>query len=102
MAACTPGVHSAEIIGDNLLFVRKGVGFQVGVASWDVAFTAASNLAAVAASGSVKSAKANIYVQAFGGDAITSLKIFERFRPSAACRPRRCARSRWPARRSRT
>jgi hypothetical protein len=40
MAAYTPDVHSAEIIGERLLFVRKGVGFRIGVASWDVSFSA--------------------------------------------------------------
>ena len=78
VAAYEAGVHSAEIISGRLFFKRRGVGFRVGVASWDVEFTAAASLAAVAASGSVKSAKTNIDVQAFGGDAIESLKIFER------------------------
>lgn len=87
MAAYTPGVHSAEIIGERLFFVRKGVGFRVGVASWDVAFSAASNLAAVAASGAVKAAKTNIYVQAFGGDAITTLRIFERIQTMGGLSP---------------
>src|ERR1700734_4135173 len=63
MSAYTPGAYSAELIGERLFFVRRGVGFRVGVASWDVSFSAASNLAAVAASGAVKTAKTNIYVQ---------------------------------------
>jgi hypothetical protein len=87
MAAYTPGVYSAEVIGGRLFFLRKGVGFRVGVASWDVAFTAASNLASVAASGAVKTAKTNINVQAFGGDAITTLKIFERIQTMGGLSP---------------
>jgi hypothetical protein len=74
MACYTPELLSVRARDGRISFIRKGVGFRIGVASWDVSMESAANLGAVAASVAIKGASSAHEVQTFGGNAIASLK----------------------------
>jgi hypothetical protein len=76
MTAYTPELTQVlfEAERGQITFERHGVGLRIGIASWDVGFSTASNVVAVAAAASVKSAKTMMSVQTFGGDALDNLK----------------------------
>jgi hypothetical protein len=73
MACYTPELFSVTEDKGKISFVRKGVGFRIGVASWKVEMKAAANLAAVAASASLDAGENALIIQVFGGNAIKEL-----------------------------
>lgn len=73
MVCYTSDVFNAELVGDSIYFVRKGVGFRLGVACWDVSMKAATTLAAVSANASFSMAKTEIGLKMYGLDAFKNL-----------------------------
>ncbi len=74
MVCYIPELFSVTEQGGKISFIRKGVGFRIGVASWNVEMKAAANLAAVAASAALNVAETALEVQTFGGNAISMLE----------------------------